>query len=347
VRESSQSVANYAEHARTQLEGDLIAAGAVLAAVFTLTLLAAPLGIAAQSTGKIARIGYLSPLTPGADTAHREAFRQGLRTLGYVEGQNAVIEARYADGRFDRLPDLAAEIVRLPVDVIVAAPTPAIRAAQQATRTIPIVMAFSGDPVGDGFVAKLARPGGNITGHSATVAEMAVKRVEFLKAIVPKLSHVSYIVSPEVTRRAVTETEAAARTLGLQVSTIPVRDSSEVDRAFSTMHRTSVNGLVVTLTLPHHWRQIVDLALKNGLPTVSGAREFVEAGGLMAYGPHFPDLFRRAATYVDRILKGAKPADLPVEQPTKFELVIGLKTAKALGLAIPPSVLARADEVME
>ena len=336
-----------AQHVRARREGDLIAAGAVLTAVFTLTLLAAPPGAAAQPTGKIARIGYLSPLTAEADAAHLEAFRQGLRALGYVEGQNAVIEARYAGGRFDRLPDLAAEIVRLKVDLIVAAPTPAIRAARQATRTIPIVMAFSGDPVGDGFVAKLARPGGNITGHSATVAEMAVKRVEFLKAIVPRLSHVSYIVSPEITRRAVTETEAAGRTLGLQVSTIPVRDSGEVDRAFSTMHRESVDGLVVALTLPHHWRQIVDLALKNRLPTVSGAREFVEAGGLMAYGPHFPDLFRRAATYVDRILKGAKPADLPVEQPTRFELVINRKTANALGLAIPPSVLARADEVVE
>ena len=338
---------DHAELDRARLEGDLIAASAVLAAVFTLTLLAAPPGVAAQSTAKIARIGYLSPLTAGADAAHREAFRQGLRALGYVEGKNAVIETRYADGRFERLPDLAAEIVRLTVDAIVAAPTPAIRAAQHATRTIPIVMAFSGDPVGDGFVATLGRPGGNITGHSATVAEMAVKRVEFLKAIVPKLSHVSYIVSPEITRRAATETEAAGRTLGLQVSTIPVRDSSEVDRAFSTMHRESVDGLVVALTLPHLWRQIVDLANKSRLPTVSGPREFVEAGGLMAYGPNFPDLFRRAATYVDRILKGAKPGDLPVEQPTKFDLVVNPKAATALGLTIPQSVLLRADDVIQ
>ena len=258
-----------------------------------------------------------------------------------------MIEARYADGKFARLPDLAAEIVRLKVDVIVAAPTPAIRAAQQATRTIPIVMAFSGDPVGEGFVAGLARPGGNITGLSATVAEMAAKRVEFLKAIVPKMSRVAFLSNAATVRQAVSGTEAAGQTLGVQVSTVLVRNPSELDDAFSTLKNARVGGLIVDLTLQEHSRQIVDLALKSRLPTVSGPREFVEAGGLMAYGPHFSDLFRRAATYVDKILKGAKPADLPVEQPTKFELVINLRTAKALGLTIPQSLLVRADEVIQ
>jgi putative ABC transport system substrate-binding protein len=312
----------------------------------TLGVVAVPLAVEAQQKAKLARIGYLSPLSASADSIQREAFRQGLRDLGYVEGQNAVIEARYADGRFERLPDLAAEIVRLKVDVIVASPTPAVRAVQQATRTIPIVM-VSGDPVGEGFVAGLARPGGNITGHSATVAEIAVKRLEFFKAIVPKLSHVANLTTPEAARTAVTETESAGRTLGVQVITTVVHNSSELDHAFSTMRAAHVGGVIVGLSLQPHWQQILDLARKSGLPTVSGPREFVQAGGLMAYGPHYADLFRRTATFVDKILKGAKPGDLPIEQPTKFDLVINLKTAKALGLTIPPSLLLRADQVIE
>ena len=317
-----------------------------LAVILAVNLVLAPLAGEAQSA-KVARIGYLSSLSAEADSTQREAFRQGLRALGYVEGQNAVIEARYADGRFEKLPGLAADLVRLKVDVIVAAPTPAVRAAQQATQTIPIVMAFSGDAVGEGFAAGLARPGGNITGHSAALAEISAKRVEFLKAIVPKLSHVSLLTTPGAVRAVVTGTEVAGRTLGVQVITTLVRNSSEVDYAFSTMHSAHVGGVIVTLQLQHHWKQILDLALKSRLPTVSGSREFVEAGGLMAYGPNLADLFRRAATYVDKILKGAKPADLPVEQPTKFELVINLKTAKALGLTIPQSLLLRADQVIE
>ena len=258
-----------------------------------------------------------------------------------------MIETRHADARFERLPDLAAELARLKVDVIVTSVTPAVRAVQRATRTIPIVMAFSADPVGDRFVANLARPGGNVTGLSAAAGEMTVKRIEFLKAIAPSLSHVSYLANPQITRRVVTESESAGGVLGLKVSTLFVRDSTEAARAFSTAHGAGVDGLVVDLTLRDHWKQIVDLAFKHRLPTTAGPREFVEAGGLVAYGPHYPDLFRRAATYVDRILKGAKPADLPVEQPTKFELVVNRRTAKALGLTIPPSVLARADEVIE
>ena len=319
---------------------------ALVLALALAVLLVTPRAAGAQPA-KVARIGYLSPLSASADSTHIEAFRQGLRDLGYVEGRNAVIEARYADGKFARLPDLAAEIVRLKVDVIVAAPTPAVRAAQQATRTIPIVMAFSGDPVGEGFVAELARPGGNITGLSATVAEMAAKRVEFLKAIVPKMSRVAFLSNAATVRQAVSGTEAAGQKLGVQVSTVLVRNPSELDDAFSILKNARVGGLIVDLTLQEHSRQIVDLALKNRLPTVSGPREFVEVGGLLAYGPHFSDLFRRAATFVDKILKGAKPADLPVEQPTKFGLAINLRTAKALGLTIPQSLLVRADQVIE
>jgi putative ABC transport system substrate-binding protein len=317
-----------------------------LAVILAVGLALAPHAGEAQSA-KIARIGYRSPLSASADSSHSEAFRQGLRDLGYVEGRSAVIEARYADGKFERLPGLAAEIVRLKVDVIVAAPTPAVRAARQATGTIPIVMAFTGDPVGEGLVAGLARPGGNITGLSATVAEMAAKRVEFLRAIVPGISRVAFLANAATVRQAVTATEAAGQTLGLQVSTVLVRNPNELDDALATLKKPHVGGLIVDLTLKEHWRQIVNVALKSGLPTVSGPREFVEAGGLMAYGPHFPDLFRRAAAYVDKILKGAKPADLPVEQPTKFELVVNLKTAKALGLTIPPTVLLQADHVIE
>jgi putative ABC transport system substrate-binding protein len=258
-----------------------------------------------------------------------------------------VIEARFAGGKLEKLPDLAADIVRLKVDVIVAAPTTAVRAVQQATQTIPIVMAFSGDPVGERLVAGLARPGGNITGFSATVAEMAAKRVAFLKTIVPRLSHVAHLAVPEQIRRTVIETEAAGRTLGVQVITTSVRDSRDLDRAFSTMRRARVDGLIVSLTLQPHFKPIAAFALKNRLPTISGPREFVEAGGLMAYGPDYSDLFRRAATYVDKILKGAKPADLPIEQPTKFDFLINGKTAKALGLTIPPALLLQANQVIE
>ena len=312
-----------------------------------LLLVALPLAGEAQHTAKAARIGYLSPASAAADALHKEAFRQGLRALGYVEGQNVLIEARYADGRFERLPDLAAELVRLKVDVIVAAPTTAIRAVQRATRTIPIVMAFAGDPVGDGFAVGLARPGGNITGNSGAVAEIAAKRVEFLKAIVPNLSHVAQLTTRDVARAAVTETEAAGRTLGVRVITTVVSNSNEVEHAFSSMRDARAGGIVVALTLRPYWKQILHLARQSRLPTVSGPREFVEAGGLMAYGPDYPDLYRRAATYVDKILKGANPADLPVEQPTKFELLINNRTAKAIGLTIPPSFLLRADQIVE
>ncbi len=308
--------------------------------------LAAPVGAEAQGTGKIPRIGYLSPLSHSADAAQWKAFREGLRTLGYIEGQNVLIEVRYADGGLERLRALAAELVRLNVDVIVASPTPAVRAAHQATRTIPIVM-ISGDPVGEGFVVGLARPEGNITGHSTAVAEIATKRLEFLKAIVPRLARVAHLTTREVARSVVTQTEAAGRALGVQIITTAVQTASEMDRAFWAMPGAHIAGVIVSLSLRPYWREVLDRARQSQLPTVSGPREFVEAGGLLAYGPHYPELFQHAATYVDRILKGARPADLPIEQATKFELVINLKTAKALGLTIPPSLLTRADQIIE
>ena len=311
-----------------------------------LLLLAAPFAATAQPS-RVARIGYLSSLSPPADASRREAFRDGLRALGYVEEQNAMIEARYADGRFERLPELAADLVRLNVDVIVAAPTSAIKAARQATRTIPIVMGFSGDPIGEGLVAGLARPGGNITGLSATVAEMAGKRVEFLKAVAPEISRVAFLANTAIVKQAVSGTEAAGRTLGVHVQTVLVRKPSELGDVLSAPKKMQVGGLIVDLTLQERWPQILEAALKHRLPTVSGPRDFVEMGGLMSYGPHYADLFRRAATYVDKILKGARPADLPVEQATRFEFFINRRTARAIGVAIPPSLLLQADQVID
>jgi putative ABC transport system substrate-binding protein len=320
---------------------------ATLVLVLVLGLLAHLPAGEAQAPARIARIGYLSPLAAEVDAANLEAFRQGLRALGQVEGQNVAIETRYAEGKAERLPELAAQLVRLKVDVIVAAPTSAIRAAQHATKTIPIVMAFAADPVGEHFVAGLARPGGNITGHSSTGSEIATKRVELLKAVVPRLAHVSHLVAPDVARRVVTETEAAGRALGVQVTSLTVGDPKELDSVFSTVRRAQSGGLIVALTVQHHWKEIAQFALKHRLPTVSGPREFVEAGGLMAYGPHYPDLFRRSAAYVDKILRDARPADLPIEQPLKFDFVISTRTAKALGVTIPPALLLQVDRVLD
>jgi len=309
-------------------------------------LLAAPLAAQAQQA-RVARIGYLSLLSASADAANVDAFRQGLHDHGYVNGQNALIEARYAEGASERLPAFAAELVRLKVDVVVASTTAAVRAAHQASSTIPIVMAFTADPVGEKLVASLARPGGNITGLSATVVEMAVKRLELLKVIAPQITRAAFLVNPATAKAVLGGGEAAGRALGVPVNTLLVRDAKGLDQAFATLKKAPVGGLIVDLTLQDHWKRILDFALQNRLPTLSGPQAFIEAGGLAAYGPHFPDLFRRSASYVDRILKGAKPADLPVEQATRFELGINLKTAKALGLTIPPSLLQRADQVIE
>jgi putative ABC transport system substrate-binding protein len=269
-----------------------------------------------------------------------------------VEGQNLVIEYRWAEGRAERYPDLAAELVRLPVEVIVTGVgEPAVLARKAATRTIPIVMAVSADPVGTGLVDSLGRPGGNITGLSIQATEVGGKRLELLKEAVPKARRIAVLWNAADRAKAIEyrDTEAAARTLGVTLQSVPMRSPNDFDVAFSAITRGRPEALITfsePLTLIHQ-KLIVDFAAKNRLPMISEIREFAESGALMTYGASLPDLFRRAATYVDKILKGAKPADLPVEQPTKFELVINLKTAKALGLTIPPSVLVRADQVIE
>ena len=318
-------------------------------------LLAAPLAAEAQRAAKVARIGYLSPnLTTSPHL--REAFRQGLRDLGYVEGRNLVIEYRDAEGRAERLPALAAELVALKVDVIVTegGNTFVPLAAKRATRTLPIVFASAADPVGSGLVTSLARPGGNATGLSSLSAELVGKRLELLTQAVPGLGQVAVLWLPgalgERTREMLTGADVAARGLGVRLQFVEAsRDPADLDRAFSDMTRAHVGALILAPSnlFRREQRRLLDLAARHRLPTVYFAREFVDAGGLMSYSAPLTDLCRRAATYVDKILKGAKPGDLPVEQPTKFELVINQKTAKALGLTIPPSVLARADQVIE
>jgi ABC-type uncharacterized transport system substrate-binding protein len=314
--------------------------------------LAAPLVVDAQSTGDVRRIGYLSNTSLAASSRFVEALRQGLRELEWVEGQNIVIEYRWAEGRSDRLPGLAAELLRLKVDVIIAAPTPSAVAAKNATRTIPIVMVAVGDPVRLGLVASLARPGANVTGTSFDVGlEVFGKELELLKETLPRLRRVAILSnrgnpSQEV---AVRDLKAAAASLRLQLQHLPVRGPNEFDGAFGALKEESADALLVVADslFNLHRARLADLAARNRLPSMYGFREFVEAGGLMSYGPSVSAVFRRAATYVDKILKGAKPADLPVEQPTTFELVINLKTAKALGLTIPPALLQRADQVIE
>jgi putative ABC transport system substrate-binding protein len=305
----------------------------------------------AQQSAKIPRIGYMGANL--ADVPHlQEAFLQGLRDLGYVEGRNVVIEFRSAAGKLERLPALAAELVALKVDVIVAPPTVAALAAKQASSTLPIVFTGSADPVMSGLVDSLARPGGNVTGLSYLSEQLTGKRLELLKQAVPGVSRVAFLWQPgaasERTEKDVLkEAEVAARGLGVQLQFVEVRGPEDIDRAFSEMTRARADALAV-LGWPladDERRRLVDLAAKNRLPAVYPGRQTVEAGGLMSYGANLADLHRRAATYVDKILKGAKPGNLPVEQPTKFELVINLKTAKALGITIPPSLLQRADMI--
>ncbi len=308
----------------------------------------------AQQPKRIPRIGFLSTVSPSAIAARTEAFRQGLRELGYVEGKNIVIEWRYAEGKLDRLPALAAELARLKVDVIVTAGAGSTRAAKEATVTIPIVMTNVGDPIGSGFVASLARPGGNITGLSTLAPELSGKRLELLKEIVPRLSRVA-VLGSSITpgnAQALREVELAAGALGVQVQYLDVQDPKGDPKDIETVFREARRGradavlVLATPVLSSHRAQVAELAVKNRLPAIYGSSENTDVGGLMAYGVSQNDLARRAATYVDKILKGAKPADLPVEQPTKFELVINLKAAKQIGLTIPPNVLARADKVI-
>jgi putative tryptophan/tyrosine transport system substrate-binding protein len=317
-----------------------------------LSILGAPLVADAQPAGKVYRIGRLVPGSPEG-TPFIEVFRQALHELSYIEGQNLILEDRYAEGSQERLRDLAAELVRLKVDVIVAEGATAIRAAQHATRTIPIVMAATSDPVGQGFVASLAHPEGNITGLSFLAAELPSKRLEILKETVPQSTRIAVLANPTFPayESRMHNLTGAARALGLQLHVVEVRSADELDTAFAAMTRAGVDAVIVMMdaVLLNNQRGgvVADLAAKSRLPVMYGLREGVVAGCLMSYGPSRPDMLRRAATYVDKILTGAKPADLPVEQSTKFELVINLKTAKALGLTIPPTILFQADEVIQ
>ena len=318
--------------------------------ILALGLWRAPFASGAQPAPPGHRIGWLSAGVPLPDL-DSEAFRQGLRALGYVEGQNLVLESRYAGGRAEQLPDLAAELVRLKVDVIVAGGTAAIRAAQHATRTIPIVMAVAYDPIGQRFVASLARPGGNITGLSWLGAELLGKRLELLKEVVPQGTRIAVLANPGNPAYAdnMDNLTMAARALGLHLQVAEVRRADELDTAFTAMTREGADALIVledSLVLSTLGGRIAESAATSRLPAMYGWRRHVDAGGLMAYGPSMRDMQRRAAVYVDKILKGAKPADLPVEQPTTFELVINLKTANDLGLTIPPSLLFQATEVI-
>jgi putative ABC transport system substrate-binding protein len=325
-----------------------------IALLLTLTwaILVALCAAEAQSSAThVHRIGLLSSRSPVVARAYVEAFRQGLRTLGYVEGQNLALEARYAEGQVEQLPALATELVRLPVEVIVAGGAPAIRAAQQATHTIPIVMAGTADPVAAGFVASLAQPGGNITGASDLSVELSGKRLELLKEAVPQSTRIAVLADPEAPYLAakVESLTVAARALGVHLHTVEVRQAEALDRAFVAMSHQGADALLVMESGPRLLGlrgRTVDLAAHHRLPAMYERHETVAAGGLMAYGPSIPENYRRAAAYVDKILKGATPADLPVEQPTTFELVINLTTAEALGLTIPPTLLFQATDVI-
>jgi putative tryptophan/tyrosine transport system substrate-binding protein len=327
--------------------------GVGLIMTLILSLLAAPLVTVAQPAGKVHRIGWLSPGLPRPDhDPPVDAFRQGLRALGYVEGQNLVIAYREAEGRIERLPDLAAELVQLQMEVIVAVGSAATRAAQHATHTIPTVMTGTPDPVAQGFVASLARPGGNITGLSNLLEELPSKRLEILKETVPHSTRIAVLVNPaNPTAKALLHNlTVAVQELQLHLHVVELRRAEELDTAFAAMTQAGADALIVVsdpVLMDGLCGQVAALAAASRLPTMYDWKMYVEAGGLMAYGPSLPDTHRRAATYVDKILKGAKPADLPVEQPTKFDLLINLKTAQALGITIPPHLLVLADEVIK
>ena len=312
-------------------------------------LLAAPLAARAQPAGKVYRIGILESIPAARNAANLDALRKGLRDLGYVEGRNLIIEYRSADGRAERFPELASELVRLKADLIVTRGTPAARAAKNATETIPVVMATMGDP--RAIVASFARPGGNITGVTTFSTELTAKRIELLKELVPKLSRVALLhnMGNPAAPPEWDETKAAARSLGLLPELLDVRSQGDLSRAFELAVRQHVDALLIGIDglTQMHQQTIVDLVARNRLPAAYPAREFVEAGGLIAYGVNYPDLYFRFASFVDKIFKGAKAGELPVEQPAKFELVINLKTAKAFGITVPQSLLLRADEVIQ
>ena len=338
---------------RVRTTGGVTTERIMLIVTLWVALLAAPFAVEAQPAGRVPRVGYLSPLSGSDPQVQRslDVFRQALRELGHVEGQSVAIEYRFAEGKYERLPDLATELVHLKVDVIVATTgVPPVQAAQRATKTIPIIMIGPADPVAAGLVASLPRPGGNITGLAVISHELVGKELELLREVVPKVSTVGVLWNPtnpgNVTQ--LRGAEAAARTLGMRVQPVEARSPGEIDRAFMAMTREGAGALLVLLdaVLLEQRGMIADLAAKNRLPAIYPQKEYVDVGGLMSYGVSIVDLYRRTATYVDKILKGARPADLPVQQPTKFELVINLKTAKQIGLTIPPNVLARAERVI-
>jgi putative ABC transport system substrate-binding protein len=323
----------------------------VLSILFVVVLLAVAVIAEAQQPKKIPRIGYLTVASLSSNVARVEKFRQGLRELGYIEGKNIVIEWRSAEGKVERQGELAAELVRLKVDVIVTSGPSMTRAAKKATATIPIVMAQDTDPVGNGFVASLARPGGNITGLSVLSPELSGKQLELLKEIVPKLSRVAVLGNSNepANPKTLKEIELAAGAFGVQLQQLDVLAPKDIETAFRAATKAHADALLVLASaiLTDHRTETANLALKSRLPAIYMSSIWVDNGGLMSYGTSLTDLSRRAATYVDKILKGAKPGDLPVEQPTKFDFVINLKAAKQIGLTIPPNVLARADRVIK
>jgi putative ABC transport system substrate-binding protein len=312
-------------------------------------MIVGPLGARAQQGGKAYRIGILETTPAAQNAANLNALRKGLQNLGYVEGRNLVIEYRSADGRAERFPDLASELVRLKVDLIVTRGTPAAQAAKDAAGTIPVVMAAMGAPLL--VVASLAHPGGNVTGMTTFSAELIGKQIELLRELVPSLSRLMLLhnIGNPMSPPEWEETKAAVRSLALQAELLDVRNEEDLRRAFQVAVQHHVDALLIgaDAVTQAHQRTIVDLAARNRLPAIHPSRDFVEIGGLMSYAVNYPDLYFRAASLVDKIFRGARPAELPVEQPTKFELVINVKTAKALGIAIPPSLLVRADEVIE
>jgi ABC-type uncharacterized transport system substrate-binding protein len=314
-------------------------------------VVACPFAARAQQPAKVPRIGFLGNSTAALESNLVRAFRDGLRDLGYEEGRSIVIEYRWAEGMYERFPVLIAELVALKVDAIVTAGTPASVAVKNATTTIPLVMVAVGDPVATGLVASLARPGGNITGLTSMSVEMEGKRLELLREVSPKISHIAVLWNAASPIQVIEEEEvrAAAQVLGMKMLSLGVRTREQIDEALAAIMRERPDALLVLADrlFLHHRMRIMDFAAKERLPGVHAYRELVEAGGLMSYGPSYADMHRRAATYVDKILKGAKPGDLPVERPTKFELVVNLGAARALGLTIPPAVILRADELIE
>jgi putative tryptophan/tyrosine transport system substrate-binding protein len=322
-----------------------------LVSILAVVILASVHLAEAQQPKKVLRIGYLSASSCSESVATREAFRQGLREFGYVEGQNIVIECRSVEGKFDRVPDLVADLVRLKVDIIVTSSSRVALAAKKVTTTIPIVMAYGGDPFQDGLVASLARPGGNVTGLTNLSADLSGKQLELLKEIIPRLARVAVLPNPTGPDESLKEMKAVAPSLQIQLQVLKVRVADDLERAFKEATKARAGALAVmqdpTGLYSANRQKIVELAVKNRLPAIYPQISYVNAGGLMSYSANEIEMYRRAATYVDKILKGIKPADLPVEQPTKFEFIINLKAAKQIGLTIPPNVLVRADKVIK